>query len=841
VQGKGAHCKHCGFAKGWRGFMRLYEPPSKQEQTFEDFVAEAQNLLALDPTMMQYLLDRGFTHATITGARLGLCPRHLPTPEDIEFGLAYPGGKWVLHDRLIIPYIQDGIVVTVRGRQLPGEETEKKYLSLPNSTTPPYVVGTIDMDKPVLLCEGEFDALLAHQHGFQAIGIPGAQHFEKDKEHISHLPNLYIAFDGDDAGRKGMDKVIKSLTEARRVDLPEGFDVGEYLNQFGPASFQNLIDKAELYLHGKHQKEDRFAIVVENYADWAWSNGKLLGPTISWAPRMEKALSGWSPGLILIGAEAHCFALGTEVLMYDGTTKKVEDVQIGDQVMGPDSTPRNVTSLSRGTAPLHKVKTRTMDYTVTGNHILALRRYSHKQIDFEMTVDEFYKQTDWFKSKSMMYRTPGVDFQEQPTEISPYYLGLWLGDGQHIPREFLVNSREARLSLLAGLIDSDGHLSGETYEIVQKNQTLANDIVWLARSLGFYASVTPCQKTCTNNGKTGTYYRVYLLGDFSDVPTLLTRKSFIRKTIPRYGLNEEVTVTPAGIGEFAGFTVDGDHLFLGADFTVLHNSGKSCFLVKSLYEVAIENPTDTVAVYLSLDDTIEEAMTRMLSLHSDVEFGLVRQPRNAPVEAQKKVEAAVKTLKRLDNLILRDATYGRSLNYLSTLFEKLRQKYPEKRIVVFIDSLAKIVPDLHTETESGPKANWKAYLASELKYLSTKHGLCIVTPTDLRKINGFRRPVRDDLKDAAELAYEANVILLGYNDLKKNREDAAITWVGPEGDPEPILEFNIDKNKITGITGNIRYRMLGATSNFQEVSFTEDQQYDIVMRNQIAQSRKVGP
>ena len=550
----------------------MYEPPSKQEETFEKFVADAALALGKDAALNQYLHDRGFTDATIWNHRLGVCPKRRATPEDIEFGLAYPGGKWVLADRLIIPYSQDGIVVTVRGRQLPGHETDKKYMSLPGTTTPPYIPERIDPEKPVLLCEGEFDALLASQFGFQAIGIPGAQHFEKDKDLIAHYPSVYVAFDGDDAGRKGMDKVIKSLVEARRVDLPEGFDVGDYLSQFGAVSFQTLLDKAELYLHGKHQKEDRFSVVVEKYSDWSWTNGKLLGPALSWAPRMEKALSGWSPGLILIGAEAH--------------------------------------------------------------------------------------------------------------------------------------------------------------------------------------------------------------------------------------------------------------------------SGKSCFLVKSLYEVAIENPDDTVALYLSLDDTIEEAMTRILSLHADVEFSLVRQPRHAPADVQKKIQKAVNTLKNIDNLILRDATYGRSLNYLSTLFEKLRKRYPEKRLVVFIDSLAKIIPDVHTETESGPKSNWKAYLASELKYLSTKYSLCIVTPTDLRKINGFRRPTRDDLKDAAELAYEANVILLGYNDLKKNRDNAVITWVGPTGDPEPILEFNIDKNKITGITGNIRYRMLGATSNFQEVSWTEDQQYDIVMRDQIANQPK---
>ena len=35
-----------------------------------------------------------------------------------------------------------------------------------------------------------------------------------------------------------------------------------------------------------------------------------------------------------------CHAAGTQILMFDGSTKPVEDVVFGDVLMGPDSTPR---------------------------------------------------------------------------------------------------------------------------------------------------------------------------------------------------------------------------------------------------------------------------------------------------------------------------------------------------------------------------------------------------------------------------------------------------------------------------------------------------------------------
>nr|DAH68417.1 MAG TPA: portal protein [Caudoviricetes sp.] len=37
-----------------------------------------------------------------------------------------------------------------------------------------------------------------------------------------------------------------------------------------------------------------------------------------------------------------CFAPGTKVLMADATIKNIEDIKIGDRVMGPDGTARNV-------------------------------------------------------------------------------------------------------------------------------------------------------------------------------------------------------------------------------------------------------------------------------------------------------------------------------------------------------------------------------------------------------------------------------------------------------------------------------------------------------------------
>lgn len=920
---KGVFCFHCKFKRTWRGFQRLYEPPTPEEVALETFLKTTEARLQSDPRLMQYFADRGLTEDTVKALRFGYCDTQQlpePTDADVRIGLAVIGKNqrpyWFLGGRITIPYIRDGYVHTFRGRTHPDDTQtpqEFKYVTLPGDKAYPYYPSEIDHEQPVIAQEGEFDAAILRQNGIQAIGFAGANSFEP--RWFDGINHLYVCMDGDKAGREGTENFVKRVSEVRRVDLPDTYDTSEYINNFGIDSYRALLERSVFYLYGRPQKEDRFAALVDEFHDWSWANGSLLGPSMgAWAPRLEEMLCGWQPGLILIGAEAHCFSVGTKVMMHDGSSKNVEDVTVGDKLMGPDSQPRTVTSTCAGVKPLHKVRSLdgSMNYTVTGNHILALREYSHGHKDYFMTVDSFYEQTDWKKSRAMMYRAPGVDFPEQAVNIPPYILGLWLGDGtscrgdittadyeiecsirtfaaacgyevrkekmqrgqastyaitggftadlktynllnnKHIPTEYLRNSERVRKSLLAGIIDSDGYFANEcSYEIVQKNKRLAEDIVWLARSLGIHATLREVKKVCTNakNGRTeGTYYSIHISGDLSSFPIQLERKEYKPKEAHRYNpLNRSITVEPAGVGAFAGFEVDGDHLFLGEDFTVLHNSGKSCFMVKALYELCLANSQDTIGVYLSLDDTMEETMKRLVSLHTRIDFNDISKPRHTIAKDPQLLEEyqdAIKDLKGLPNIVLRDATYGRSLRYLSNYFESLRTKYPDKRLVVFVDSLAKITGDSEGSTEGGTdgKTNWKAHVASELKYLTTKYKICLITPTDLRKLNGVRRPTKDDLKDAAELYYEAQVVLFMYNDLKRLRDQAVLFWHPHDDTTKPkesILEVIPDKNKFTGRTDRvIRYRMLGSISEFWELDEAEDKAWDDVVLEQLSKDKK---
>jgi hypothetical protein len=169
----------------------------------------------------------------------------------------------------------------------------------------------------------------------------------------------------------------------------------------------------------------------------------------------------------------------------------------------------------------------------------------------------------------------------------------------------------------------------------------------------------------------------------------------------------------------------------------------------------------------------------------------------------------------------------------------MRRRFPDKRIIMFIDSLAGISSEGDKDQNGNVASNWKAYLSKELKYLSTLHDICIVTPADFRKINDERRPTNDDLKDAAELAYEANGVLLGFNEMHVKGVDRATLKWQMEGDPTfyPIFELNISKNKKSLYKGVIRFKFYPPTSNYMELTEDEDNEFTHLI-NQVGQDNK---
>lgn len=297
-----------------------------------------------------------------------------------------------------------------------------------------------------------------------------------------------------------------------------------------------------------------------------------------------------------------CHAKGTKVVMADGSVKCVEDIAVGDCLMGPDSRPRVVQTTTVGRGQIYKVSPTKGDaWYCNEDHVLTVVSTRTSEVT-DTPLKEYLKKTGGHNSHSKLFRV-GVEFPDRSVQLDPYFLGLWLGDGnsndqgihtpdpeivlealrhyslvndKHIPNEYLVNSRENRLLLLAGLLDTEGYQLNGCYEIVTKYDKLKDGILYLCRSLGLaaYASVKAVKLKEWDEPR--EYWRISISGNTSMIPCRVKRKQADPRLQDKDALRTGFTVYQDRIDDYFGFELDGDGRYLLNDFTVTHNSTIAC-------------------------------------------------------------------------------------------------------------------------------------------------------------------------------------------------------------------------------------------------------------------------
>jgi superfamily II DNA or RNA helicase len=363
---------------------------------------------------------------------------------------------------------------------------------------------------------------------------------------------------------------------------------------------------------------------------------------------------GFGGGLLeLPCAYGKCLGKDTKILMYDGTIKNVQDIEVGELLMGDDSTPRKVLTLARGQEQMYKISSKKGDsYTCNESHILSLKcssnygRKMKKGEIIDISVKDFLNLPKCFHEKGCVllgYKVP-INFKEKEVTMDPYLLGYWLGNNssvydvitlqecnvvkyfadlfktkqtdlylrytgqqyeykinslnkncfedflrennllnnKHIPQNYLCNSREIRLSILAGIIDSVGCLKKNYVEIFQKNENLSDNIIFLARSLGFSCYKKKIEKRCKNGVNKEVYYLTNIYGSgIEDVPTLCLKKGYLRKNM-KDTLTYRLQIEKLDVNDYYGFEIDGNRRFVLADFTVTHNTVLSLNIISRL-------------------------------------------------------------------------------------------------------------------------------------------------------------------------------------------------------------------------------------------------------------------
>ncbi|MDD4047149.1 MAG: DNA primase [Tissierellia bacterium] len=130
-----------------------------------------------------------------------------------------------------------------------------------------------------ILVEGYMDVIKMHVHGYTtAVAALGTSFTENQVKLLKrYSKSFYIAFDSDEAGQKASLKAINMLKKnnlkAKIIIMKDAKDPDEYLNKFGKASFDKLIENSLDYysfleLHFKEMLENSNKVeYINNFFD----------------------------------------------------------------------------------------------------------------------------------------------------------------------------------------------------------------------------------------------------------------------------------------------------------------------------------------------------------------------------------------------------------------------------------------------------------------------------------------------------------------------------------------------------------------------------------------------
>lgn len=255
-----------------------------------------------------------------------------------------------------------------------------------------------------------------------------------------------------------------------------------------------------------------------------------------------------------------------------------------------------------------------------------------KGVLFSSTVKDQKTYEKLLNTKIREYKNSNCFIESANIKNKLIELGLYKtkSDNKFIPDIYKYNSKEVRLEILKGLMDTDGSAFSSGIEYISKSKQLAEDVLWIGRSLGIRGTLN--SKFVKYKDEIKEYFRVRFIT--TETIFKLPRKiEKIKQRNSNYLKNQENYVAITSI-EYSHnedakcVIVDNDsHLFLMNDFIVTHNSFKVAsmatrnFILGENKEVCEKVKSVVVASnteYLRKDGTLNKilAMTDFLALNT---------------------------------------------------------------------------------------------------------------------------------------------------------------------------------------------------------------------------------
>lgn len=284
-----------------------------------------------------------------------------------------------------------------------------------------------------------------------------------------------------------------------------------------------------------------------------------------------------------------CLAPDTNVLMFNGDIKFAKNIIVGDELMGDDGIVRYVTNINNGKDMMYKVKQQYGDdYIVNSEHILSLKLVlpyiittynDNNKVGWEIMYFENFQMrvtfvTDInsfnfdnsngknikgdicniaiknFVGKSSLWKKcfRGYKCGELNPPIWDKHISNANVDGLYfdidndfdITEKYKVSSLDSRKKFIQGLLKK---LNGNVF--TSNNKKIFDNIMFIFRSLGYLM----------DNGK----------------------------IIDSVDNTYDIEIEKLDIGEYYGFEITGNKLFLLGDFTVTHNTSSILSIANELF------------------------------------------------------------------------------------------------------------------------------------------------------------------------------------------------------------------------------------------------------------------
>jgi hypothetical protein len=191
---------------------------------------------------------------------------------------------------------------------------------------------------------------------------------------------------------------------------------------------------------------------------------------------------------------------------------------------------------------------------------------------------------------------------------------------------------------------------------------------------------------------------------------------------------------------------------------------------------------------------------------------------------------------RDERLIIKDTVNGNSVEYLGNLIRYYRDKYPNRKIVVFEDNFHKL------QTEGGPedKRIRTEYVSALVKGYTNKYDCIVFATVELGKMGMHEKPTNaSSIKETGALEYDANLILFLWNSLNSERNkkirvfESSVMCYNSDLNvyihkpvKKPIIEMLVLKNKLSEFKGELYFKLHPELAVYEQMTYQEIQEIE---------------